>query len=707
MSLRTAFPRTFSLDPDVLNWSMPFSWMYPELTPLNALWDAQEVRMARLTDFWAWTEAMVDDLNGARSRAGTRSETEAIDCVRFITCIPALHSAKAAGQMGVCYDWIWTAVAHTHVRGQRINSNVYSFLNCPHVPNALYMLYLDHVPQFADACFYVAYKFGGLDDLTAAVAADSWRVASDLHRSNPNDALALEAMAQMVIWAAYRNWPDGEAWAGELLSAAERTSSPRQRLQVFMTFITPANRYVEGTPKTWAEGALRDYGEAMVEHERLQTYSVLLSSPEDWRARRGEILEEISKLRTEYLAGRRDGQSDLEVLEQRVSVIHPLIYGLANWGEIENVVEVLGAWYRAPSAAPADANILAVIPSHNGGVAYLWPGGRWLTGTGDTSTYDLLQRATGTALGEYFRGTDGDHSLQAYEDFRFQVVNPAAGHDFETAMMRHYRFDELKDHLPVDWTPRATVVFPAGHEPVQAMLIKAAQLAAPLEISFEDAQPSRPIRRIAVWTGGLLHETFELEAIRHVAERSGWVVQSCQSTEPTSEELRQFYEDEEADIVWVISHGSHDPFSVGGTGLHLAEELVDLEDLRGWRIPGQGRRLLVLNSCSGATTQIRGGLARIGLAQTLVSSRQAVVGHLWPVHWTAGLAFGAALAACLEENSTESAALIVVKLMQEPERLRSFLEDRFRGYDDLLDRLRRADEDLSSLTNWGCPVLLT
>ena len=262
-----------------------------------------------------------------------------------------------------------------------------------------------------------------------------------------------------------------------------------------------------------------------------------------------------------------------------------MIYALSIWGEVEDIVEVLGAWYRAPSAATADANVLTVLPTYSGGVTYLWPGGRWVSDTGDVSSWDTLQRAAGTALGEYFRGTDGDHSPHAYEDFRFQIPNPEAGRDLENAMMRHYRFAELKGHLPKDWTPRATIVFPGGPEPVQAMLVKIAGIAAPLEISFERKNPSRSTRHIAVWTGGLLHETFELDAIRHVAQRSGWKVQAYPTIdERGSQQLRAFYEDAEADIVWVISHGSHDPFSVRGIGLHMPDgTLVGLEQLRSGR----------------------------------------------------------------------------------------------------------------------------
>jgi hypothetical protein len=319
-----------------------------------------------------------------------------------------------------------------------------------------------------------------------------------------------------------------------------------------------------------------------------------------------------------------------------------------------------------------------------------------------------LQRASGKALGTYYRGTDGDHAPEAYEGFRFDIVNAEASWLLEDTMKAHYNFEALAEHLPIGWTPRSVVVFPSGPEPVQAVLAKATGIEAPLEISFEQAQPPRPIRRVSVWVGGLLHEEFELDAIRHIASHAGWTVDVHRLEAPTMADLRAFYEDPKPDLLWVISHGAHDPFSVSGTGLHLSDEsLVALDDLMAWRIPAAGRRLLVLNSCSGAAVQGRGGLARIGVAQSLVSGRQAVVGHLWPIHWSAGLAFGAALAACLGNDPAERAVFAATRLMRQPERLAAFLEGAFEGCEELLDRMRRSTENLGCLTAWGCPVLLT
>lgn len=649
---------------------------------------------------------MISDMADAREQVAPRGQ-DAIDCARFITCIPALRSARSSGRMGECYDWIWTALSPTHVRGQRLNKNIYSFINFPNPPRDLWEQYLRGIPSFATVLFYVAYRLGGLDELTVELAPGCWFLSSKSHQIDPADDNAIQAMVQMVHWAALRKRPAGSDWAKELLAAAVRSESPRQKLGVVLTFTTQAHVFVDGSPQEWADRALREFGDELTEHERLQTLIVSLKGAEDWIVRRTEILNEIRNLRNHYILNSRPGESDLEVLELRVPILHPLIFVLSQWGETEDIVTVLGAWYRRLTGEPSDSNSLIVLPTINGGVTYVWPGGRLSTGTGSTESHDVMQRAAGAALGDYYRGSDGDHPPEQYEDFRFDVVDAGAGQDFEDAIKAHYQFDLLRERFTPDWKPRAVLIFPSGSEPLQAMLSKSLAIQAPLEISFEKARSSRPIRRVSAWAGGPWHESFELDAIQHIAKRAGWLLDIHRKDNATLSDLKQFYEDDKTDVLWVISHGTHDPFATRGTGLHLPDEtLVDLEEIRKWGTPQQDRRLLVLNSCSGAAAQGRGGLARIGLAQSLVGASQSVVAHQWPIHWTAGLAFGAALAAVLEKEPNERAALTAANLMQRPDELMGFLEDRFAGCDELLDRLRRSQEDLSSITNWGCPVLL-
>lgn len=194
--------------------------------------------------------------------------------------------------------------------------------------------------------------------------------------------------------------------------------------------------------------------------------------------------------------------------------------------------------------------------------------------------------------------------------------------------------------------------------------------------------------------------------MRHVADRAGWKVDLHQLAKPEEADFVAFYESADADVLWIISHGEHDPFTVERTGLVAGETLISLGRLQAMAIPEQGRRLLVINACSGATTQACGGVARIGIAATLATRHQAVVGHLWPVHWSIGFAFGALLAEALRTTTVEDAFFTATAQLADRDAVLECVRIAYPGLVGLLDRLERTGEDFASPTSWGSPVLL-
>ena len=64
-------------------------------------------------------------------------------------------------------------------------------------------------------------------------------------------------------------------------------------------------------------------------------------------------------------------------MESRAAILMPLIYCLTRVGSVDDILDVLWAWYGALDWERGDFNVLFVCPSHGDGVAYLWPDGRW------------------------------------------------------------------------------------------------------------------------------------------------------------------------------------------------------------------------------------------------------------------------------------------------------------------------------------------
>jgi hypothetical protein len=125
-------------------------------------------------------------------------------------------------------------------------------------------------------------------------------------------------------------------------------------------------------------------------------------------------------------------------------------------------------------------------------------------------------------------------------------------------------------------------------------------------------------------------------------------------------------------------------------------------------VPSVGRRLLVLNICSSATALTFNGMARSGLAQELVSLRQQVIGHLWPIDYYAALAFGSSLAFGLTREPPPAALRDASLLMRDQVKLINMLTE-ISPELQAIRRLngQRAAEVLQNVLSWGCPVILT
>ena len=117
--------------------------------------------------------------------------------------------------------------------------------------------------------------------------------------------------------------------------------------------------------------------------------------------------------------------------------------------------------------------------------------------------------------------------------------------------------------------------------------------------------------------------------------------------------------------------------------------------------------MLVLNTCNGATTQGMAGMARIGLAQSLVQPTQAVIGHLWPASSALGLAFGTLFAANLDSGDVTDAFATTLRELRDPDAIVASIEARLGAPFAGAARIESCKADLSSILAWGCPVLLT
>lgn len=709
MRLREVYKRSFVALPELLNGESSFEWdggapAGVAALLFSALEQAQYISNERMLELAALIQA---DLTEESARVGDGPEAPQVDGSRFVISIRPIMTTLAMGRHSDCYGWIHWSAFRAHDPTLRVNEGSSRLPPFDGAPAAMNRLCLGYFTEWTTCAFILARKFGGMDEWCRRILTDCVESAVDSSEAGCI-AEGVLAVISIINWATDRGDPRAEGLTRALAAMYPHPGiDARTKAMLGILFSTSAGRWTHQSPQSWAREILRSYRQVLIEHEVVQLLCVAISSYAAWAASRDEVLREIRILANNYREIAADEDATV-ALEARVAIIQPLIFNLTEFGTTDDLIDVLWSWYGRDGQQRADGNVLFVGSAHGNGVGYVWPGGRHIVRhAAPAETLETLLGSLSGALHEYFRGPAGDRDLRLDERM---VGAPAydQASALIAAMADHYCIDQLAGLLPADWRPRSIVILPAHRDPLQATLAAALGWLAPLETSIEQPRPARAIRAISIWPGETQTTEAEVAFLRAVADQSGWEV-SVADGPLNADAFRAYYEDADADLLWVIGHGQQSPFRMAESGLMLSDEqLLTASDIAGFNRPTETRRLLVLNICSASATQNRGGLARIGLAHDLTTADQLVIGHLWPIDYYAALAFGCALAVSLASHGPAEALRKTLSLMQRHQDLILHLSAASPDA-EALDRLgsERASQQVENILSWGSAVLLT
>lgn len=709
MTIRAQFPRTSAAYPEILDWDQPLDWSdaTSRARILGLVIAQRRAAEAGMDHFIAFCDAVADDIGGLVPVDEISVAADTVDQFRFLFGLLPIELTLAHGMNGDCYGWVMWTIARGCDRRGRVFDVHWSFFPPDSLGAADYAtLSLKYLPRWADAVFLLARKFGGLDAVATAIADLCWQACHDALLLDVDPDECLGGLTSLANWAVNAGAPQAERWVLVLMSLWDKPLPGASRARIGILMITEAHRFTGRDVRSWALELLDAWRPLLTEHLLLQVLAASVASPEDWTARRAEILEATSALAAFYRAGAESPAGALAALESRVSIIHPLIYTLTEHGTVDDFLDLLGAWYAPAGGRSCDGDVLVVATAHRHGVGYVWPGGRLVIRREEnTGSFDRMMAAASRAQRDFHRvGGVGDQFPAIAHD-RLGQPDEAAGQEFEATVRAHFEPGRLRDALPQGTAARSLLAIPALPVPIGALVAVETGAAVAQEVSLRQALPDRQIRRVAIWPGSTMHAGFEVEALERVAAQAGWDLEIGTDGDDPDAFVR-FYEQAEADLLWVIGHGEHSPYRLEESGLAIGEGLVSAEALR--RIPaGGGRRLLVLNVCSGAATQVRGGIARIGLSHELTTPEQQVIAHLWPIGMYTGLAFGAKLALELARVPVAEAYRNTVRGLAQPGPLCEELLALLGGDLGLHDRIRHQHAQIGSILSWGAPVLLT
>lgn len=249
------------------------------------------------------------------------------------------------------------------------------------------------------------------------------------------------------------------------------------------------------------------------------------------------------------------------------------------------------------------------------------------------------------------------------------------------------------------------IVAPATQHPLQAMMLSARGETLPLSSSFQRPAEDRTIRKAIMLVDDSAYSHLERESLVRVLESNRIEYTIVDGSNRTADELLECIELENPDLIWFIGHGEFDHYAAHKSAIisSIRLEWSHFERLR--TNSKDGRRLVILNICSGGAPATDESPANTGIGPIIASSNNAVVGHLWDINPLVGATFGALLALELGKQTSffEAFCAAVSALRKSRKDIESTI--RSAGLPELADRVVNSDSiPFEDIASWGSPV---
>lgn len=400
------------------------------------------------------------------------------------------------------------------------------------------------------------------------------------------------------------------------------------------------------------------------------------------------VAEVVRELQYQYLAQ--------DNLQSRIAEsLKPLTFVLMKNGQIKRLILLLQNLYLGSSYRNVIENAVCLFLAREDSV--------WISGEGTSVSWptnnpigrivDISNRLLGE---ENYGGAPG------YQPENPKRINPAFFAEYQQELESIFDLENARDLI----LGRQTVpllYLPAIPIPIQALLSKKLSITPPLSVSLLKPLEDRPIKKVLIWDSGSFTMDKEREYLVRIFEQARFEVNVISGKMATGNAFLAEYHKKDYDLIWVISHGNFNDLSPYESGIQTGggDDLKIREILEQSAYSDSRRRLLVLNLCEGMKFKWSNGISRFGIGPTMVSDKQAVISHLWPVDnlyaSMAGVVLAHELVQC--NNYLEAYSNSISSLSRGREKLYEFLNifpNKF-----LRDRLDNSSLDVSNIYYWG------
>lgn len=702
-SLKEMFPSFCKFQPSRVSWNSSFNWEERAgLQLAHALFrDVISSQELGQEEFLERGAALRNDLSNLNEVATREQDLIVIDVIKFCISQPFIHRLRNIGELGQAYDWVLWSISRNYKIGGGGEEADFSLPPFDNASEELNIFSVQFLTDWTSSAYYVAVKFGGLDELATNhfyhCLGNALSVAD-----GPDVNSGTEALIFLINWCAHVDHealPDLIESVGIWLEMPSITNE--QKIRFASLLIGPGSKYSKKPPDEVAAYFLEAYPTDFRDHERLQFLTVAANCHDKWLEKKNEILPEIKKLRSDVeLSQGSKIRSDI-VMEARITLIYPLLLLLIENADLGAMIEVLSLWYGKPYDPDLAQRTLLVMPSNVDGVTWLGPDTTWSPVGQDvpTSLEQMLGIAS-EAFNDYFRGPAGDRKPELNLRLRgapAREIGPA----LENAVMDHYKIEEASKYISGAKNLEFLLPFPNHPVPLTPLVDRhiAQGLSQNVSLSSRFAPPE--VKRVLIWPGETQTTEVEVDAISQLAMGVGIDVEVWRNPVGKNE-FREFWSCADSEILWITGHGNHDPNDVLESGLVLGDQSVfNLEDFSDLPKPEQ-TRAVVANICSGGSARMIGGIGSTGVASAITTDSQATVTHNWPIDTYAALAFGIVYFSCLRNNGLIDSLSESREILQSQERIISHLGELLGGHESI--RVLSSDHAkprLESVLSWG------
>ncbi|MCJ8351940.1 hypothetical protein [Moritella sp.] len=661
----------------------------------------------------------ITDLINLKANPNIKKEIlTVLNFLQFYLTINPLNHAVMTGQNNNALRWINYSMCDDLSDKQSNRLELSRFLEYMTSGTVNNVMTPEDIAQWFGNFYYICRRLSAYHNIAEEFVQLSRDISGVALKANQYEAFTW-ACTCLISWTTSANNEISPKLVKEVEELIKKETIPdKDKAQLILCLTTTANIHSEKSAEEWAGILILDYGIHLREHQKLQALVAMLPTggSESITQITEDIRTEICSLKQELNEQiKRETPSNQLIEQDRLfEMISPTFDRLLTAQQVTLFYEVLLDWYQISRSDSLDAEkTLLIFPKSKTGLKIGFDNKVVHYKRDISSSYASLIKASNQFLGV-------SHSINGIHDFKFWDHLPdrigVPDQNFSDELYGHlaefYGFEIkeintfIKSHAN---SIESYICLPSMHYPVQFLMQKGLDICWPLSISLKKAKLDKPVIKVCLWCGaGSLTEQIESETLIHIFEASGIEVSLFKSDETTKKEFENIYQDNQFDVIWVMSHGEYDHWKTGEISIEIGNgEYLSLDDALNLTVPeGDCRRLLFLNICDGATHSSTEGLERLGFAPALASNHQCVISHLWPITSWSAATFGAIYSSYLtSEGDFFSAFKSTLKVMVSGNNgVHERLAELPSHCGELIERLNNQDNNFDLMAHSGSSV---